>query len=53
MIVDCGDCPTCWDRRRAYTDAGVIDQTEYKFDMSASYPTYYDHEQEEKLITKI
>jgi 7-cyano-7-deazaguanine synthase in queuosine biosynthesis len=51
--IECGDCPTCWDRRRAYTEAGVIDQTEYKFEMSTTYPTYYDHEQEEKLITRI
>ena len=46
--IECGDCPTCWDRRRGYKDAGVKDQTKYKFPMSEKYPTYYDHEKEEK-----
>jgi len=46
--VECGDCPTCWDRRRGYKEAGVKDQTKYKFPMSEKYPTYYDHEKEEK-----
>ncbi|MFH1656531.1 MAG: 7-cyano-7-deazaguanine synthase [Candidatus Nealsonbacteria bacterium] len=46
--IECGDCPTCWDRRRGYKDAGVGDKTKYKFQMSKNYPTYYDHEKEEK-----
>lgn len=49
--IECGDCPTCWDRRRAYTEAGVTDQTVYKFEMSATCPTYYDHEEEKLIIT--
>ncbi len=47
---ECGDCPTCWDRRRAYKEIGIKDKTEYLFDMSEKYPTYYDHEKEEKLL---
>jgi len=46
--TECGDCPTCWDRRRGYKDAGVKDPTKYRFPMSPKYPTYYDHEKEEK-----
>jgi len=46
--IECGDCPTCWDRRRGYKEAGVKDPTKYKFPMSKKYPTYYDHEKEEK-----
>ena len=46
--IECGDCPTCWDRRRGYKEAGVKDLTKYKFEMSEKYPTYYDHEKEEK-----
>lgn len=48
--LECGDCPTCWDRRRGYKDAGVEDPTHYLFSMSDKYPTYYDHEEEEKKI---
>ncbi|MDP3902134.1 MAG: 7-cyano-7-deazaguanine synthase, partial [bacterium] len=47
--TECGDCPTCWDRRRSYKEAGINDPTPYKYDMSSEYPTYYDHEKEEKL----
>ena len=46
--VECGDCPTCWDRRRGYKEAGVKDPTVYKFPMSNKFPTYYDHEKEGK-----
>ena len=46
--IECGDCPTCWDRRRGYKEAGVEDPTKYRFPMSEKYPTYYDHEDEEK-----
>lgn len=46
--TECGDCPTCWDRRRGYKEAGIVDPTPYKFLMSEKYPTYYDHEKEEK-----
>src|SRR3990167_8289902 len=46
--IECGDCPTCWDRRRGYKEAGVKDPTKYKFPMSEKYPTYYDHEKEEE-----
>jgi len=46
--IECGDCPTCWDRRRGYKEAGVKDPTKYRFPMSQKYPTYYDHEKEEK-----
>lgn len=42
--VQCGDCPTCWDRRRAYKEAGIKDKTKYRFDMSDTMPTYYDHQ---------
>lgn len=42
--IQCGDCPTCWDRRRAYKEAGVKDLTKYRFDMSALMPTYYCHQ---------
>lgn len=31
-----------------YKEAGVKDRTKYKFPMSEKYPTYYDHEKEEK-----
>jgi predicted amidophosphoribosyltransferase len=47
---ECGDCPTCWDRRRAYKEIGIIDETKYHFDMSEKYPTYYDYENEEKIL---
>jgi 7-cyano-7-deazaguanine synthase in queuosine biosynthesis len=50
--IECGDCPTCWDRRRAYKEAGVVDRTKYKYETSKNYPTYYDHEAEEKLHLK-
>ncbi len=46
--IECGDCPTCWDRRRGYKEAGIKDPTKYRFPMSEKYPTYYDHEKEEK-----
>ncbi len=46
--IECGDCPTCWDRRRGYKEANVKDLTKYRFPMSEKYPTYYDHEKEEK-----
>ena len=46
--IKCGDCPTCWDRRRGYREAGIKDPTKYRFLMSRKYPTYYDHEKEEK-----
>ena len=46
--IECGDCPVCWDRRRAYKEAGIKDPTKYMFPMSEKYPTYYDHEKEEK-----
>ena len=46
--IECGDCPTCWDRRRGYKEAGIKDPTKYKFPMSSKYPTYYNHEKEEK-----
>jgi len=46
--IECGDCPTCWDRRRGYKEAKVKDPTKYKFSMSEKYPTYYDHEKEEE-----
>jgi len=46
--IECGDCPTCWDRRRCYKDAGVVDPTPYKYEMSSEFPTYYDHEKEER-----
>ncbi len=45
---ECGDCPTCWDRRRCYNEAGIEDPTIYKYPMSDKFPTYYDHEKEEK-----
>jgi len=35
-------------RRRGYKEAGVEDPTKYRFPMSEKYPTYYDHEDEEK-----
>lgn len=49
LDIECGDCPTCWDRRRSFKEAGVPDATVYKYKMSSEYPTYYDHENEEKL----
>lgn len=48
--IECGDCPTCWDRRKGYKKAGIVDPTPYKYEMSSKYPTYYDHEKEEKQI---
>lgn len=42
--IQCGDCPTCWDRRRAYKELGIKDPTKYRFEMSDKFPTYYDHE---------
>jgi len=45
--IECGDCPVCWDRRRAYKEAGIKDPTKYMFPVSEKYPTYYDHEKEE------
>lgn len=48
--LECGDCPTCWDRRRCYAEVGVNDQTKYLFKMSSKYPTYYDHEKEERRV---
>lgn len=50
--IECGDCPTCWDRRRVYKEAGIKDPTKYMFKMSEKFPTYYDHEQEEKKLCK-
>lgn len=47
--IECGDCPTCWDRRRGYKEANVPDETKYIYEMSSEYPTYYDHEDQEKL----
>lgn len=46
--IECGDCPTCWDRRRGYKEAGVEDKTKYMFEMSKEYPSYYLHSKEEK-----
>lgn len=46
----CGDCPPCWDRRRFYKELGIKDPTKYLFDMSKKFPTYYDHEEEEKML---
>ncbi len=46
--IECGDCPTCWDRRRAYKELGIDDPTPYRFPMSKKYPTYYTHENEER-----
>jgi len=46
--TECGDCPTCWDRRRAYREAGITDPTKYIFEMSDKYPAYYNHENEER-----
>jgi len=42
--IHCGDCPTCWDRRRAYKELNIKDPTDYRFEMSEKFPTYYDHE---------
>lgn len=47
-VLECGDCPCCWDRRRAYKEAGLVDPTQYRFEMSKNYPTYYTHENEER-----
>ena len=44
----CGDCPGCYDRRLGIQRAGVADKTEYLYEMSKDYPTYYAHEAEEK-----
>lgn len=50
--LECGDCPTCWDRRRAYKETGIKDPTKYMFPMGKKYPTYYDHEHEERNRNK-
>jgi XTP/dITP diphosphohydrolase len=45
--VQCGVCPSCWDRRRAFIEVGVKDPTEYQCEtMPRSIPTYYT-----KIIT--
>ncbi|MEA1909578.1 MAG: hypothetical protein U9M89_00920 [Patescibacteria group bacterium] len=33
---------------RLYKEAGIEDLTPYKYDMSKEFPTYYDHEKEER-----
>ena len=50
--LQCGDCPTCWDRRRVYNELGISDPTPYLFQMGKHYPTYYQHEEEEKRINE-
>jgi len=44
----CGDCPACYDRRLGIKRAGIVDKTEYLYEMSVNYPTYYTHENEER-----
>ncbi len=44
----CGDCPACYDRRLGIEGAGIVDKTEYLYEMSVDYPTYYTHENEER-----
>lgn len=46
--LECGDCPTCWDRRLGYLDAGITDPTKYTYPFSKEHPTYYSHLKEEK-----
>lgn len=41
-IIQCGKCPTCWDRRRAYKVAGVEDRTKYLFPYPDKASGYYD-----------
>jgi len=40
----CGDCPPCWNRRKALETIGIKDKTQYIFKMSPTCPTYYSHE---------
>lgn len=47
--LQCGDCPTCWDRRRAYKELGLRDPVPYLFEMGENYPTYYQHEEEKQI----
>ena len=37
-------------RQKIELEKSIKDETEYLFEISEKYPTYYDHEEEEKLL---
>lgn len=39
--IQCGECPCCWDRRRAYKEAGIKDKTKYLKPFPKEAGTYY------------
>lgn len=50
--IPCGDCPPCWDTRRILKELGIKDKRKYLFQPSQTFPTYYTHEKELKLLLK-
>jgi len=40
--IQCGDCPTCWQRRITYKNLGLKDKTKYLYPLRCECPSYYE-----------